>query len=218
MLNRTREKFIDCMRKGWAKTDLSRNKIPDPESQFKLKSCLKQRNNWSTEAGEWQTSRTTKETREGYWCSHCMLQSAMQQHAFTVWEPRWVEKMKEMDRALWEEDAHIQWLERKRTYISTPKTLQQLYISFVTLHLDYAAGVWDFQLEAKWMCTKYWLAGNDSLLSSFNIPFLKKRCLYLKSLASEWSTCCSISYLGLTIFSWFFFWSKHIKSITSKAR
>ena len=84
MLKHTREGLIDCMRKGWAKTDLSRKEIPDPESQFKLKSCLKQRNNWSTEAGEWQTARTTQETRAGYRCSHCMLQSAMEQHAFAV--------------------------------------------------------------------------------------------------------------------------------------
>jgi len=104
-LNRTREKLIDPIRKRWAKTVLRRKEIPDPECQFKLKSCLKQRNNWSTEAGEWQTARTNQETREGYWCSHCMLQSAMEQHAFTVWEPRWVEKMKEIDRALWEDDT-----------------------------------------------------------------------------------------------------------------
>jgi len=71
----------------------------------------------------------------------------MEQDAFTVSEPRWVEKMKEMDRALREEEAHIQWLEREGTYISIPESLQQLYISFVRLHLDYAAPVWDFQLQ-----------------------------------------------------------------------
>ena len=76
-----------------------------------------------------------------------MLQSAMEQHAFTVSEPRWVEKMKEMDRAFREEEAHIQWLEREGTYISIPESLQQLYISFVRLHLDYAVSVWDFQLQ-----------------------------------------------------------------------
>ena len=44
--------------------------------------------------------------------------------------------------------AHIQWLEREGTYIiSTPESLQQLYISFVRLHVDYAAPVWDFQLQ-----------------------------------------------------------------------
>ena len=162
-----------------------------------------------------------------------MLQSAMEQHAFTVWESRWVEKMKEMDRALWKEEAHIQWLEREGTYLSIPKTLQQLYISFVRLHLDYAAPVWDFQLQkdmdklekkqtfALWMCIKYWLAGYDDLLSSFNIPFLKNRCLCLKSLASELSTCwfCGqYQLLRADHFLLIFFWSKHIKSITSKAR
>ena len=76
-----------------------------------------------------------------------MLQSALEQHAFTVSEPRWVEKMKEMDRALREEEAHIQWLEREGTYISIPESLQQLYISFVRLHLDYASPVWYFQLQ-----------------------------------------------------------------------
>ena len=37
----------------------------------------------------------------------------MEQYAFTVSESRWVEKMKEMDRALREEEAHIHWLERE---------------------------------------------------------------------------------------------------------
>ena len=59
----------------------------------------------------------------------------------------WIEKMKEMDRALREEEAHIQWLEREGTYISIPESLQQLYISFVRLHLDYASPVWYFQLQ-----------------------------------------------------------------------
>ena len=59
--------------------------------------------------------------------------------------------MKEMDRALREEEAHIQWLEREGTYISIPESLQQLYISFVRLHLDYAAPVWDFQLQKTWI-------------------------------------------------------------------
>ena len=55
--------------------------------------------------------------------------------------------MKEMDRAFREEEAHIQWLEREGTYISIPESLQQLYISFVTPHLDYAARAWDLQLQ-----------------------------------------------------------------------
>jgi len=51
-LNHIREKLIDCMRKGWAKTDLSRKEIPDPESQFKLKNgelfeVKKQLEHWS---------------------------------------------------------------------------------------------------------------------------------------------------------------------------
>ena len=181
-------------------------------------SCLKQRNNWSTEAGEWQTARTTQETREGDKCSHCMLQSALEQHAFTVSEPRWVEKMKEMDRAFREEEAHIQWLEREGTYISIPESLQQLYISFVRVHLDYAAPVWDFQLQTTWInlrrtkvCSvnvhKVLIGWKWQPISSFNIPFLKNRRLYLKSLASEWSTCwfCrQYQIFGAGHFSWFF--------------
>ena len=57
-------------------------------------------------------------------------------------------------------------------------------------------------------------------ISSFNIPFLKNRRLYLKSLASECSTCwfCGqYQIFGADHFSWFFSWSKHI-NITSKAR
>jgi len=51
-LNHIREKLIDCMRKGWAKADLSRKEIPDPEIQFKLKSgelfeAKKQLEHWS---------------------------------------------------------------------------------------------------------------------------------------------------------------------------
>ena len=148
-LNHTREGLIDCMRKGWAKTDLSRQEITSWES---IQTELKQRNNWSTEAGEWQIARTTQETRVGYRSSHCMLQSAMEQHAFAVSIRTKVDwKMKEMDRALREEEAHIQWLEREGTYISIPDSLQQLYISFVRLHLDYAAPVWDFQLQKTWI-------------------------------------------------------------------
>ena len=91
--------------------------------------------------------------------------------------------MKEMDRALWKEEAHIQWLEREGTYISIPESLQQLYISFVRLHLDYAAPVWDFQLQKTWInlrrskslhyeCAQSidWLE-NDSLFLVSTSPF-----------------------------------------------
>ena len=36
-LNHTREKLMDCMRKGRAKSDQFRKETPDPESQFKPK-------------------------------------------------------------------------------------------------------------------------------------------------------------------------------------
>jgi len=52
-----------------------------------------------------------------------------------------------LDRALRAEEAHIQGVEREGTYISIPESIQQLYISFVRLHLDYAVSVWDFQLQ-----------------------------------------------------------------------
>jgi len=75
-----------------------------------------------------------------------MLQSAMEQHAFTVSEPRWVEKK-------WTEHygkrrlTSSGWKEKGHTSCSNPESLQQLYISFVRLHLVYAAPVWDFQLQ-----------------------------------------------------------------------
>ena len=74
---------------------------------------------------------------------------------------------------------------------STPETLNQLYVSFVRPHLEYAAPVWDPHLQkdidklekvqkfALRMCTKNWMAGSDDLLTC-NIPSLKTRRLYLK--------------------------------------
>ena len=75
---------------------------------------------------------------------------------------------------------------------STPETLNQLYVSFVRPHLEYAAPVWDPHLQkdidklekvqnfALRMCTKNWMAGYDDLLTCCNIPSLKTRRLYLK--------------------------------------
>ena len=76
---------------------------------------------------------------------------------------------------------------------STPETLNQLYVSLVRPHLEYAAPVWDPHLQkeidklekvqkfALRMCTKNWMAGYDDLLNTCcNIPSLKTRRLYLK--------------------------------------
>ena len=75
---------------------------------------------------------------------------------------------------------------------STPETLNQLYVSFVRPHLEYAAPIWDPHLQkdidklekvqkfALRMCTKNWMAGYDDLLTCCNIPSLKTRHLYLK--------------------------------------
>ena len=75
---------------------------------------------------------------------------------------------------------------------SNTDTLKQLYISSVRPHLEYAAAVWDPHLQkdinkleklqtfALRMCTKYWTADYDSLLTTCNLPSLKKRRLFLK--------------------------------------
>ena len=75
---------------------------------------------------------------------------------------------------------------------SSTDTLKQLYISSVRPHLEYAAAVWDPYLQkdinklekvqafALRMCTKNWTADYDSLLTSCNLPSLKKRRLFLK--------------------------------------
>jgi len=64
-LNHTREKLIACMRKDELKQTWVEKKyqILRVNSNWGMVSCLKQRNNWSTEAGEWQTARTTQGTR-----------------------------------------------------------------------------------------------------------------------------------------------------------
>ena len=70
-------------------------------------------------------------------------------------------------------------------------TLKQLYMSSVRPHLEYATAVWDPHLQkdinklekvqtfALRMCTKNWTADYDSLLTSSNLPSLKKRRLFL---------------------------------------
>ena len=75
---------------------------------------------------------------------------------------------------------------------SNTDTLKQPYISSVRPHLEYATAVWDPHLQkdinklekvqtfALRMCTKNWTADYDSLLTSSNLPSLKKRCLFLK--------------------------------------
>ena len=96
---------------------------------------------------------------------------------------------------------------------STPETLNQLYVSFVRPHLEYAAPVWDHPLQkdidklenvqkfALRMCTKNWMAGYDDLLTCCNIPSLKTRCLYLKLVSfvpvGQWPHCIPQSW-GLT--------------------
>ena len=64
---------------------------------------------------------------------------------------------------------------------STPETLNQLYVSFVRPHLEYATPVWDPHLQkdidklekvqkfALRMCTKNWMASYDDLLTCCNI-------------------------------------------------
>ena len=75
---------------------------------------------------------------------------------------------------------------------SNTDTLKQLYMSSVRPHLEYATAVWDPHLQkdinklekvqtfALRMCTKNWTADYDSLLTSCNLPSLKKRRLFLK--------------------------------------
>ena len=75
---------------------------------------------------------------------------------------------------------------------SNTDTLKQLYMSSVRPHLEYATAVWDPHLQkdinklekvqtfALRMCTKNWTADYDSLLTSCNLPSLKKRHLFLK--------------------------------------
>ena len=70
---------------------------------------------------------------------------------------------------------------------STPETLNQLYVSFVRPHLEYAAPVWDPHLQkdidklekvqkfALRMCTKNWMAGYDNLLTCCNIPLSENK-------------------------------------------
>ena len=57
---------------------------------------------------------------------------------------------------------------------------KQLYISSVRPHLEYAAAVWNPHLPSGSMCTKYWIADYGSLLTTCNLPSLKKRRLFLK--------------------------------------
>ena len=57
---------------------------------------------------------------------------------------------------------------------------KQLYISSVRPHLEYAAAVWNPHLPSGSMCTKYWIANYGSLLTTCNLPSLKKRHLFLK--------------------------------------
>ena len=73
---------------------------------------------------------------------------------------------------------------------SNTDTLKQLYISSVRPHLEYATAVWDPHLQkdvnklkkvktfALRMCTKNWTADYNSLLTTCNLPSLKKRRLF----------------------------------------
>ena len=85
------------------------------------------------------------------------------------------------------------WSTDNITSIPLPEALNQLYVSFMRPHLEYAAPVWDPHLQkdigklekvqkfALRMCTKNWMAGYDDLLNTCcNIPSLKTRRLYLK--------------------------------------
>ena len=111
------------------------------------------------------------------------------------------------------------WLEREGTYISIPESLQQLYISFVRLHLDYAAQVWDFQLQKD--VDKLEKKQKFALWCAQSIDWLEMTAYFLVSTSPFWKTDTyissplllngqpvdfvnSIRYLGLTISANFF--------------
>ena len=81
--------------------------------------------------------------------------------------------------------------EKSSTY-SSPECLQQLYLSFVSPHLEYAVPVWDphcsnhvqtlerVQKFALKMCYKAWKDDYDSLLTRSGLQSLNERRKYLK--------------------------------------
>ena len=84
------------------------------------------------------------------------------------------------------------WINLCRQFYQHSNTdiLKQLYISSVRPHLEYAAAVWGPHLQkdinklrkvqtfALGMCTKSWTADYNSLLTTCNLPSLKKRRLF----------------------------------------
>ncbi len=86
---------------------------------------------------------------------------------------------------------HIGILYRRFYGYSNSSTLQQLYLSYVRPHLEYAAPVWDphhalqvhtesLERVQKFVCAKSWDSSYDGLLNSCNLPTLVQRRRRLK--------------------------------------